>query len=153
MERLGPRRGTATLTRIIATGIPPTRSELEDAVLDLITRGGFAPPDVNKPITVDGRRIKPDFRWPEHRLVVEADGAAWHDHRLAREDDVDRQTRPTASASCASPGTRRSARANRRWAASPRPALLGSNAASWPNSARQAVRLTKRFGAEPRGGP
>jgi very-short-patch-repair endonuclease len=91
MEQLGPRRGTATLTRIIATGIPPTRSELEDAVLDLITRGGFAPPDVNKPITVDGRRIKPDFRWPEHRLVVEADGAAWHDHRLAREDDVDRQ--------------------------------------------------------------
>jgi very-short-patch-repair endonuclease len=25
------------------------------------------------------------------RLVVEADGAEWHDERLAREDDADRQ--------------------------------------------------------------
>ena len=33
----------------------------------------------------------PDFRWPELRLVVEADGAAWHDSKLAREDDAERQ--------------------------------------------------------------
>ena len=38
-----------------------------------------------------GRRIVPDFRWPAQRLVVEADGAAWHDHRIAREDDAERQ--------------------------------------------------------------
>jgi very-short-patch-repair endonuclease len=35
--------------------------------------------------------VIPDFRWPDARLVVEADGAAWHDHRLAREDDAERQ--------------------------------------------------------------
>jgi len=40
---------------------------------------------------VAGRRVIPDFRWPAQRLVVEADGAAWHDHRLAREDDAIRQ--------------------------------------------------------------
>jgi very-short-patch-repair endonuclease len=40
---------------------------------------------------LDGRTIVPDFRWPEQRLVVEADGAEWHDDRLAREDDADRQ--------------------------------------------------------------
>ena len=33
----------------------------------------------------------PDFRWPDRRLVVEADGAAWHDDPLAREDDAERQ--------------------------------------------------------------
>jgi very-short-patch-repair endonuclease len=33
----------------------------------------------------------PDFRWSAQRLVVEADGAAWHDHRLAREADAERQ--------------------------------------------------------------
>jgi very-short-patch-repair endonuclease len=40
---------------------------------------------------VNGRRVIPDFRWPAQRLVVEADGAAWHDDRLVREDDAERQ--------------------------------------------------------------
>jgi very-short-patch-repair endonuclease len=42
-------------------------------------------------MVLEGRRVVPDFRWPDQRLVIEADGAAWHDHRLAREDDADRQ--------------------------------------------------------------
>jgi very-short-patch-repair endonuclease len=79
------------LSRVIASGLPPTRSELEDAVLDLIRSGGLEPPRVNVPMIVAGRRVIPDFRWPAQRLVVEADGAAWHDHRLAREDDAIRQ--------------------------------------------------------------
>jgi very-short-patch-repair endonuclease/predicted transcriptional regulator of viral defense system len=91
VAKAGRRPGVATLADIVATGIPPTRSELEDAVLDLITGGGLAPPQVNQPIMVDGRRVIPDFRWPEQRLVIEADGAAWHDHRIAREDDTERQ--------------------------------------------------------------
>jgi very-short-patch-repair endonuclease len=85
------RRGTANLTRILATGHTPTRSELEDAVLDLIVGGGLVVPDVNRPMTINGRRVIPDFRWPERRLVIEADGAEWHDFRLAREDDGERQ--------------------------------------------------------------
>jgi hypothetical protein len=91
LERLGPRRGAAKLTRLLATGPAPTRSELEDVVLDLILSAGFVPPDVNRPLTIEDRRIVPDFRWPAQRLVVEADGAAWHDNRLAREDDAERQ--------------------------------------------------------------
>jgi hypothetical protein len=91
MRRLGPRRGMRSLARIMATGPAPTRSELEDAVLDLILAGGLAHPDVNVPIFLGGRRVVPDFRWPRQHLVVEADGAAWHDHRLAREDDAERQ--------------------------------------------------------------
>ncbi len=91
LDRLGPRRGVRELRRVMATGPAPTRSELEDVVLDLILRGGFEHPDVNVPLFLAGRRVVPDFRWPEQRLVVEADGAAWHDHRLAREDDAERQ--------------------------------------------------------------
>jgi very-short-patch-repair endonuclease len=91
LERLGPRRGAARLTSLLATGPAPTRSELEDVVLDLILSGGFAPPHVNRPIKIGKHRVVPDFRWPTARLVVEADGAAWHDHRLAREDDAERQ--------------------------------------------------------------
>jgi very-short-patch-repair endonuclease len=48
-------------------------------------------PDVNKPLVIEGRRIVPDFRWPEERIIVEADGGQWHDHRLAREDDAERR--------------------------------------------------------------
>jgi uncharacterized protein DUF559/transcriptional regulator with AbiEi antitoxin domain of type IV toxin-antitoxin system len=91
LGRHGPRRGTRTLAHIVATGPAPTRSELEDAVLDLILAGGLRRPDVNVPLRVEGHRIVPDFRWPDERLVVEADGAAWHDNKLAREDDAERQ--------------------------------------------------------------
>ena len=51
----------------------------------------MARPHVNVPLIVAGRRVIPDFRWPELQLIVEADGAAWHDDKLAREDDAERQ--------------------------------------------------------------
>lgn len=91
LARLGSRRGVARLRRIVATGPAPTRSVLEDAVLDLILGDGLAHPDVNVPIILAGRRVVPDFRWADRLLVVEADGAAWHDGELAREDDAERQ--------------------------------------------------------------
>jgi hypothetical protein len=91
MARLGPRRGTANLAGILSTGPAPTRTDLEDVVLDLILAAGLPHPDVNKPMRLDGRTVIPDFRWPDRRLVVEADSAAWHDNKLAREDDAERQ--------------------------------------------------------------
>src|SRR5512133_2397272 len=91
ISRLGPRRGVRGLARIVSTGPAPTRSELEDVVLDLILRAGFERPDINVSLMVGGRRVIPDFRWPKQRLVVEAHGAAWHENRLAREDDAERQ--------------------------------------------------------------
>jgi very-short-patch-repair endonuclease len=91
LDRLGPRRGVTKLAKILATGPAPTRSELEDVVLDLILAAGLPHPQVNQPLIIGGRRVIPDFRWPHLRLVVEADGAAWHDNRLAREDDAERQ--------------------------------------------------------------
>ena len=91
LGRLGARRGVSKLARILATGPAPTRSELEDIVLDLMLSGGLAHPEVNVPLFLGGRRVVPDFRWARQQLVVEADSAAWHDHKLAREDDAERQ--------------------------------------------------------------
>ncbi len=91
LGRAGRRRGVANLRRIIAAGPAPTRSRLEDVVLDLILRGGLRHPEVNVALTLAGRRVIPDFRSPEERLVIEADGAAWHDNRLARADNAERQ--------------------------------------------------------------
>jgi very-short-patch-repair endonuclease len=91
MNRLGPRRGVRNLRRILATGPAPTRSDLEDIVLDLILSGGLEHPDVNVPMKIDERRVVPDFRWPKQRLVVEADSAKWHEGELAKEDDAERQ--------------------------------------------------------------
>ena len=91
LDRLGPRPGTANLTKILATGPAPTRSELEDAVLDLLLNAGFKPPHVNVPINLDGRTIIPDFRWPDQHLVIEADSTEWHDNQLTRQDDAEKQ--------------------------------------------------------------
>jgi very-short-patch-repair endonuclease len=91
IARRGPCRGSRRPATVIAEGPAPTRTVLEDVVLDLILRGGFVRPDVNKPMRIDGRRVVPDFRWPEQRLVVEADGGAWHTGPVAERDDAERQ--------------------------------------------------------------
>jgi very-short-patch-repair endonuclease/predicted transcriptional regulator of viral defense system len=93
MRRAGRRHGTTKLANIMATGPAPTRSELEDVVLDLVLHAGLQHPEVNRALVIDGRRVVPDFRWPAQRLVLEADGAAWHDNPTAREDDAERQAR------------------------------------------------------------
>jgi very-short-patch-repair endonuclease len=92
IDRIGrSRRGIRKLVRIVASGPAPTRSALEELVLDLLLSNGFAHPDVNRPLILDGRRVIPDFRWPRQRLIIEADGAAWHDQKVASEDDAERQ--------------------------------------------------------------
>jgi very-short-patch-repair endonuclease len=91
LDRTQARPGRKRYARVLASGPPPTRSELEDRLHDLVLAGGFALPDVNVPIRIDGRRVIPDLRWPQQRLVVEADGALWHDNPQARADDAERQ--------------------------------------------------------------
>ena len=58
----GPRRGRAGLRLIVATGAAPTRSELEDVVLDLLLDGGIAHPEVNQPLWIAGRSAKPSWK-------------------------------------------------------------------------------------------
>jgi hypothetical protein len=91
LSRLPQRPGNRAVRKIIATGPAPTKSELEDIVLDLVLVGGFAHPEVNKPLIIEGRRIVPDLRWPAQRLIIEADSRRWHDDPISRQDDAERQ--------------------------------------------------------------
>ena len=91
LKRVGPARGTRVLRDILAHGAVPTRTVLEDVVYDIILSAGFVPPEVNEPMRLEGRRVVPDFRWPDQKLVVEADGSKWHDHPIALAEDAERQ--------------------------------------------------------------
>jgi hypothetical protein len=91
LDRQARRPGARRLCRIVAGGAVPTRTELEDIVLDAILAAGLPRPHVNVPLRLDGRRVVPDFRWPDRKLIVEADSRTWHDNKLAREDDAERQ--------------------------------------------------------------
>jgi very-short-patch-repair endonuclease len=79
-------RGAAKLRKILATAAP-TRNEYEDIVLAVIHQGGLSTPDVN----VRRGRYIPDFRWPAHGVILEADSRKYHGHLLARADDAKRQ--------------------------------------------------------------
>ncbi|MEA2191838.1 MAG: hypothetical protein QOI73_1959 [Solirubrobacteraceae bacterium] len=90
-ERAGGHRGAGRLKTLVATGPAPTRSAKEDIVLDLLLRAGLEHPQVNAPLWIGGRRLAPDLRWPEQRLIVEVDSDTWHGGALAGEDDAERQ--------------------------------------------------------------
>jgi very-short-patch-repair endonuclease len=91
LDRAAGRPGRARFARVLSTHPPATRTELEDRVYDLLTKAGLTPPHVNVPLHLNGRRVIPDFRWPEHHLIVEADSTQWHDTPQARIDDAERQ--------------------------------------------------------------
>jgi very-short-patch-repair endonuclease len=91
LDRTPARPGRKRYARVLASGPPPTRSELEDRLHDLIEAGDFARPEYNVPLIIAGRRVIPDVRWPGQRLVVEADGRQWHDNPHARAEDAERQ--------------------------------------------------------------
>lgn len=93
LTRAGGRRGAHRLAALIADGPTPTRSELEDLVLDVIAGAGLRRPQINRRLGA----VIPDLRWPEQRLTLECDGAQWHGGRLAREDDAERQARLEAA--------------------------------------------------------
>ena len=61
----------------------PTRSELERRLFAALRAAGLPLPLVNQRLGP----YRPDFLWPEHRLVVETDGWAGHGHRVAFEED------------------------------------------------------------------
>ena len=85
------RRGTKPLRAAIAalTGDPEwTQSPLEDRFLELIRGTDLSPPRANG--LIEGRLV--DFAWPEHRLIVELDGFAFHSDHEAFEDDRKRDT-------------------------------------------------------------
>ena len=83
--------GAKRLDEIAYDDLPFTRSELEDAFLELCARHGIPRPLVN---SVQAG-VEVDFCWPDHRLIVETDGRH-HQTRAAFERDRARDARPTA---------------------------------------------------------
>ncbi|HEU4974484.1 MAG TPA: type IV toxin-antitoxin system AbiEi family antitoxin domain-containing protein [Baekduia sp.] len=59
-------------------GTTLTRSNAEARMLQLCVDFGLPRPEVNR--RAHGRT--PDFRWPDHHLIVEIDSHAWHGDRL-----------------------------------------------------------------------
>ena len=101
----GGHRGATKLRRILATAAP-TRNEYEDVVNEIIRLAGLPAPDVN---LRRGRYI-PDFRWPEHRVILEADSKRFHDQMLARA----RRSSKRGVSSCSGPPGMRSSRVQTR---------------------------------------
>ncbi len=97
LERSNGHRGAARLRAVIADGPAPTRSELEDLLLDLIDRAGIERPEINAPLRFGTQTIIPDYLWRARRVAVEADSVAWHDHKLTREHDADKQAQLEAA--------------------------------------------------------
>jgi hypothetical protein len=76
--------GTRNLRRLIGDGDLRTRAGSERRMRAICRRYGLLLPEVNVRLLGAER----DFVWPEHRLVVEVDGGAWHADRPARERDA-----------------------------------------------------------------
>jgi very-short-patch-repair endonuclease len=73
---------------------PLTQEEIERLFLDLCDRGGLARPRTQAAIELaEGDTIYADFLWPEHMLIVEADGREAHATRNAFERDRRRDRR------------------------------------------------------------
>jgi REase_MTES_1575 len=90
-DRLEGHRGAGKLRKVVAGEPAPTASPLEDIVLDLLDGAGIPRPLINRPLRCGNRTIVPDFLWPDRRLAIEADSVTWHEHKLVRENDADKQ--------------------------------------------------------------
>jgi len=83
--------GARALGAVVAEGPAPTRSELENVLLDLLDRGGIERPEMNAALRLDGETIIPDAIWRDRKLAIEADSERWHEHKLTRERDAEKQ--------------------------------------------------------------
>jgi very-short-patch-repair endonuclease len=87
LDRANGRRGAARLEAIVEKGPAPTRSELEDRVLAIVRSHALPRPQVNARIGA----FEVDLAFPDHGLVVEADGERYHGTPTARRRDAARQ--------------------------------------------------------------
>ncbi len=85
--------GVSALREIVREyqgGDGPCESELEARVFELLDRSGLPRPTRQRSITVAGRLRRLDFLFPDHDVIVEADGYATHASPMAFEKDRQR---------------------------------------------------------------
>jgi hypothetical protein len=85
------RPGAPRLRSELADGDKPTRSDLEDYVVELLRRHDFPPFETNAhpPGTPDW--VEVDVRFVNQRVVIEADGGRFHDTKFRRKFDARKQ--------------------------------------------------------------
>lgn len=91
LARADGRRGAPILRAVLGDlrfGATITRSELEEKFLQICDAAALPAPQVNTWLPLaDGSGFRPDFLWPEQRLIVETDSRTFHDtHRRFEHD-------------------------------------------------------------------
>jgi very-short-patch-repair endonuclease len=97
LERANGHHGAERLRAVIADGPAPTRSDLEDLLLDLLDQARIERPEINAPLRFGAESITPDYLWRAQRVAIEADSVTWHEHKLTREHDADKQAQLEAA--------------------------------------------------------
>jgi very-short-patch-repair endonuclease len=82
------RRGSPMLRAILEDwrGYRPgmrIRSAMEAKLLSLLIHRRLPMPEVNHKLHLEGKTFEVDFLWPERKVVLETDGAAFHDNPRA----------------------------------------------------------------------
>lgn len=93
VDRHRGHRGIRLLKRLLERyegGDGPTESELESRVLETIDAAGLPRPERQRTVSLGGRKRRLDFRFPGTRVVIEADGFAWHANPISFEKDRQR---------------------------------------------------------------
>jgi very-short-patch-repair endonuclease len=94
-RRPGARRVRALLTSRVGAG-RPTESVLETRFRQILRRTGMPMPEPQFQIRVNGSVARVDFAYPEMKLAIELDGAAYHSSWEARTRDRHRENQLVA---------------------------------------------------------
>ena len=91
VERYPHRQGASAARAVLAQRqIAITESELEEAFHTFLATTDLPKPAFNEPLLIDGRWLRPDCTWHEHRLIAELDGRSVHDTDRNYETDRER---------------------------------------------------------------
>ncbi|HWF75505.1 MAG TPA: type IV toxin-antitoxin system AbiEi family antitoxin domain-containing protein [Solirubrobacteraceae bacterium] len=93
IDGAGPHcRGIGRLRAEIAAGVTPTRSGLEDDVVEMLRRHEVPRFQTNVHVPGTPGWVEVDVLFPAHRLVIEVDGTPWHATPFRREFDAYKQS-------------------------------------------------------------
>lgn len=91
IERAPRHRGAPRVLAEIADGYKPTRSGLEDDLLDLLRRDAFPPFETNARVPGCPDWVRVDFLFRTQKVVIEVDGDRWHNTSFRREFDANKR--------------------------------------------------------------
>ena len=91
IERCPGHRGAPRLQAEIADGPKPTRSGMEDDVVEILRRRDFPPFETNVHVPGTPDWVEADVFFRAHNLVIEVDGGPWHATKFRRKLDAYKQ--------------------------------------------------------------